>query len=106
MLAQRPSSIAMSANTCKFPPVRTARATNTKKSARKAASTMSRKVGCSEEPGSRISEKKDIVVRAHKWVLTNISYSTDNQPHPPLTTHEFEDLHRCDAVPADDLYRM
>jgi hypothetical protein len=46
---------------CGFPEVRNAREMSTRESKVKAQSTMRRKLGFSDEPGFRISEKKDPV---------------------------------------------
>jgi hypothetical protein len=59
MLAQRAISMPINANMCIFPAVMNASAMNTTKRNANAPSTMSRKVGCKDEPGLRMVDKKD-----------------------------------------------
>lgn len=61
-LAQRASSIPISANICIFPAVMNASPMNTTRRNVNALSTMSRKVGFRDEPGFRMSAKKDSAV--------------------------------------------
>jgi len=59
ILAQRASSMPISAKICIFPAVMNASAVNTARRDANAPSTMSKKVGFKDEPGLRMVEKKD-----------------------------------------------
>jgi hypothetical protein len=64
-LAHKHPATIVRKTTCRFPCVATTRAKSVRSRKKKHASTMRRNVGCNDEPGSRMFEKKeDVLSRA------------------------------------------